>query len=197
MDALDEDVPSLTEQLQRFSDGDRAIAEEVLRQVLPELHRIAERTLRYEHDSSFSPTELLNEIWIRKLRQGGFEVNNRQHFYAVASLAMRQVLIESARRRKAERRGGSQPILPLYGNEAGAAIGSADFDTVIQIGILMEGLDRRNPESARIVDMHYFAGFTLDEIVDISGLTLRQVRHRWAFGRDWLKDGLRRPMHKD
>jgi RNA polymerase sigma factor (TIGR02999 family) len=145
-----------------------------------------------EQDPSFSPTELINEIWLRKLRQGGWHINSRQHFYAVASLAMRQVLIEYARMRKAERRGGLRTTLSLDGDLSPVATETAEPDKLIQIGILMDQLERRNPETARIVDMHYFAGFTLEEIADISGLTLRQIRHRWEHGRDWLKDGLRR-----
>ena len=191
MDVLKDNLPSLTEQLQRFSDGDRVIAESVLRQVLPELHRIAVRALGREQDSSFSPTELINEIWLRKLRQGGWQINSRQHFYAVASLAMRQVLIEFARMRKAERRGGAQTTLSLDGSVTAAGTENIEPESLIQIGILMDRLEKRNAETARIVDMHYFAGFTLDEIAEITGLTLRQVRHRWEFGRNWLKDGMR------
>ena len=191
MEILPENLPSLTEQLQRFAKGDRLIAETVLRGVLPELHRIAIRALNRKQDVVFSPTELINEIWLRRISQGGWQINSRQHFYAIAALAMRQVLIDFARIRKAQRRGGTQATLSLDTDTQVAEPESADPETLIQIGILMDRLEARHPESARIVDMHYFAGFTLEEIASIAGLTLRQVRHRWERGRDWLKDGLR------
>jgi len=59
---------------------------------------------------------------------------------------------------------------------------------MVRIGLLMDQLEKSDLEAARVVDMHYFAGFTLDEIVQITGLSFRQVRHRWEKGRDWLKD---------
>jgi RNA polymerase sigma factor (TIGR02999 family) len=190
---LEETNLSLTEQLQRYSDGDRIAAESILREVMPELHRIAVRALGREQGHACSPTELINEVWIRKLKQGGWQINGRQHFYAVASLAMRQVLIELARARKAGRRGGSDTKMStLDGNGESAYVGTADPETLLHLGLLMDQLEQRNPEAARIVDMHYFAGFTFEEIADITGLTMRQVRHRWERGRDWLKDGLLR-----
>jgi len=67
---------------------------------------------------------------------------------------------------------------------------AGDPESVLQIGILMERLEKVDPAGARIVDMHYFAGFTLEEITQITGLTFRQVRHRWEKGRDWLKKHL-------
>ncbi len=187
-----DDSPSLTEELQRFSGGDRLIAEAVLRKVLPELHRIAVRELGRARDgSSFSPTELINELWLRSLRNGGWQIHSRQHFYAIAALAMRQVLIDFARIRTAQRRGGVQGPVSLNGNSSGVSAGTTDQESLVQIGILMDRLEKRDPETARIVDMHYFTGFTLEEIIEITGLTFRQVRHRWEKGRDFLKDGLR------
>lgn len=189
-DPVSEDSPSLTEQLQRFSGGDRSIAEAVLRKVLPELHRIAIRELSGEYDSScFSPTELINEVWVRNLRNGGWQINSREHFYAIAALAMRQVLIDLARIRTAQRRGRGEIPISLNGNSCAGSDGR-DLETMVALGILMERLEKQDPEIARIVDMHYFAGFTLEEIAEITGMTLRQVRHRWVKGRDWLKDGL-------
>ena len=98
-------TPSLTELLQRYSKGDREVAEVVLREVLPKLHQIAIRELRRErYVAPLSPTELINEVWLRSLRKGGWQVNSRDHFYAIASVAMRRVLVDFARNRLAQRR---------------------------------------------------------------------------------------------
>jgi RNA polymerase sigma factor (TIGR02999 family) len=192
MEVLEENLPSLTEQLQRFSNGDRAVAESVLREILPELHRIAIRALGRKQDSHFSPTELINEIWLRNMRRGGWQINSRQHFYAIAALAMRQVLIDFARYQSAQRRGGTQATLPLDIDAPMISPEGPNPEAMIQVGILMDQLEARHPEAARIVDLHYFVGFTLEEISEITGLTLRKVRYRWERGRDWLKDGLLR-----
>jgi RNA polymerase sigma factor (TIGR02999 family) len=182
---------SLTRQLQNFSGGDRAIAETILRAVLPTLHQIAVRELRRERSHSpLSPTELINEAWLRSLRKGGWHVNSREHFYAIAALAMRRVLVDFARQRLAQRRGEGETAHSLDEIVPFVRADTPDAESVVQIGILMEQLEIAIPEAARVVDMHYFAGFTLQEIAEVSGLTFRQVRHLWEKGRDWLKDRL-------
>ena len=187
------DTRSLTKQLQSFSSGDREIAEAILREVLPTLHQIAVRELRRErYVAPLSPTELINEVWLRSLRKAGWQINSREHFYAIAALAMRRVLVDFARQRLAQRRGdGEKPHSldeALSRERSEERTDTSDAESVIQIGMLMERLEKAIPDAARIVDMHYFAGFTLQEIADVTGLTFRQVRHLWEKGRDWLKD---------
>ena len=183
---------SLTEQLRRFSNGEREIAEAVLREVLPELHRVAARELgRDFRRPELSPTELIHEAWLRNLGKGGWEINNREHFYAIAALAMRGVIIDLARFHLAQKRGKGQAPLSLSdGLELPAAMG-ADIAAIVEIGLLMERLEKQEPQIATVVNMHYFTGFTLDETADILRLTYRQARHRWERGRDWLKLRLR------
>jgi RNA polymerase sigma factor (TIGR02999 family) len=186
-----EDARSLTHQLQSFSGGDREIAEAILREILPTLHQVAVRELRRErYVAPLSPTELINEVWLRSLRKGGWQINSREHFYAIAALAMRRVLVDFARQRLAQRRGDGEEV---YASEDSLRVERAEApssESIIQIGMLMERLEKAIPDAARIVDMHYFAGFTLQEIADVTGLTFRQVRHLWEKGRDWLKDHL-------
>jgi RNA polymerase sigma factor (TIGR02999 family) len=180
---------SLTKQLQSFSDGDREIAEGILREILPTLHQIAVRELRRErYVAPLSPTELINEVWLRSLRKGGWQINSREHFYAIAALAMRRVLVDFARQRLAHRRGDGEQPHSIDESHSFVSAETSDAESIVQIGILMERLEQAIPEAARIVDMHYFAGFTLQEIADLTGLTFRQVRHLWEKGRDWLKD---------
>jgi len=164
-----------------------------LREVLPTLHQIAARELRRErYLSPLSPTELINEVWLRSLHKGGWQINSREHFYAIAALAMRRVLIDFARQRLAQRRGDGEKLQSLEQlpsvDLSSEHVQPSDAESIVQIGVLMERLERAMPDAARIVDMHYFTGFTLQEISDVTGLTFRQVRHLWEKGRDWLKD---------
>src|ERR1700694_3056381 len=185
--------PALTEQLRRYSGGDEQIADAVLREILPRLHQIAVRELRRErHIAPLSATELIHEVWLRNLRRGGWQIESREHFYAFAALAMRHALVDMARNRLAGRRGEGKTPLSLEDNNVPILAGGSDPETIVHIGMLMEQLERKDREVARVVDMHYFAGFTLEEIAEITGLTFRQVRHRWGKGRDWLKDRLRK-----
>ena len=104
--------------------------------------------------------------------------------------AMRQVMVDLARSRTAQKRGNGTTASSLDDHSGLAHADGANSETIVQIGILMDRLEQHDPDVARIVDMHYFAGFTLEEIAEISGLTFRKVRHRWERGRDWLKDRL-------
>ncbi|MGA2074168.1 MAG: ECF-type sigma factor [Terriglobia bacterium] len=180
---------SLTDQLRRFSSGQQEVAEVVLREILPKLHEIAVRELHRErYIAPLSPTELINEVWLRSLGKGGWNIESREHFYAIASLAMRRVLVDFARHRLAQRRGDGDVPESLDEHPSMERSLGPDPETVVHIGLLMEKLEKADPEAARVVDMHYFAGFTLEEIAKLTGLTFRQVRHRWEKGRDWLKD---------
>lgn len=182
---------SLTERLQSFMQGDSSVVDSLLREVLPRLHEIAARELKRErYLAPLSKTELIHEVWLRNLSKGGWLVRDLGHFYALASLAMRHVLVDLARNRIAPRRGGSDATLPL--NEAAAASGvpAREAQQIVEIGIAMERLEASDPDAARMVDMIYFAGFTLEETAKETGLTFRQVRSRWERGRDWLKKNL-------
>jgi hypothetical protein len=138
-----DDTRSLTKQLQSFSGGDREIAEVILREVLPTLHQIAVRELRRErYIAPLSPTELINEVWLRSLRKGGWQINSREHFYAIAALAMRRVLVDFARQRLAQRRGdGDKPhsleeALSLEGRDE--RTDTSDAESVVWLVLVRE-----------------------------------------------------------
>jgi RNA polymerase sigma factor (TIGR02999 family) len=178
---------SLTEQLQAFSAGDRTVAEALLREILPKLHQIAVRHLQQErYLAPVSPTELINEVWLRHMHKGGWQIRDREHFYAIAGCAMRRVLVDFARSRLALKRGAAAMAASLEESREPVDTGSAE--QIVEIGLLMEKLGQKHPASMRIVDLHYFAGFSFEEIAEITGLSPRQVRHQWNKGRDWLKD---------
>jgi DNA-directed RNA polymerase specialized sigma24 family protein len=102
---------------------------------------------------------------------------------------MRHVLVDFARQRLAQRGKGEAPSSLDEDVFPSQAAGS-DPEMLVQIGMLMEQLEEKDLVCTRTVDMHYFVGFTLEEIAEITGFTFRQVRHRWEKGRDWLKDRL-------
>jgi RNA polymerase sigma factor (TIGR02999 family) len=187
---------SLTERLQLFMRGDAAAANDLLREVMPKLREIALRQLRLERCvAPLTKTELINELWLSSLSKGGWQIRDQGHFYALASLAMRRVLIGLARKRLADRRGGGSATLSL--DDLGPLLGASIWETerIVEIGILMDRLEVEDPVGARMVDMHYFSGFTLEEIAGETGLTLKQVRSRWQRGIRWLKRRLHSKRH--
>ncbi len=179
---------SLTQRLNLFMEGNQAVVDALLREVLPKLHEIAVRELKRErYMAPLSKTELIHEVWLSNLSKGGWQIRDQGHFYALASLAMRRVLVDLARKRLAVRRGAGETALPL--EESGDLLGTnmRDAQQIVEIGLLMDRLEAKHPEAARMVDMHYFSGFTLKEIAGETGLTVRQVRSRWEKGMKWLK----------
>jgi RNA polymerase sigma factor (TIGR02999 family) len=179
---------SVTERLQLFMQGDSTVVDALLDEVLPQLHEIAARELRRErYMAPLSKTELIHEVWLGSLSKAGWEIRNQGHFYALISLAMRRVLVDFARKRLAARRGGGETTLPLEESHALLKTPIQDAEQIVEIGILMDRLEAKDPDAARMVDMHYFSGFTLEEIAGKTGLTLKQVRSRWKRGLNWLK----------
>jgi RNA polymerase sigma factor (TIGR02999 family) len=182
---------SLTERLNSFMHGNSVVADALLDEVLPKLREIATRELKRERVlAPLSKTELIHELWLANLSKGEWQVQNQGHFFALASLAMRRILVDHARKRLALRRGAGAGPLPL--DEFAGLAGASDQDAgkIVEIGMLMDRLETKHPDAARIVDMHYFGGFTLEEIAKETGLTLKQVRSRWEKGLKWLKRSL-------
>jgi RNA polymerase sigma factor (TIGR02999 family) len=130
-------------------------------------------------------------VWITHLRKGGFEIKDKEHFYSIASRAMRQVLVDLARRRIARRRGDGQSTVALDDPATRFHEGTASPEELVAMGTLLEKLDRVHAEAARVFDMHAIVGWTFDEIAEITGLTTRQVRHLWQKSQNWLKDRLK------
>jgi RNA polymerase sigma factor (TIGR02999 family) len=191
------DPASLTQRLQSFMNGDSAAADSLLREVMPKLCEIAVRELKRErYMAPLQKTELIDELWVRHLSKRGWQVRDRGHFFALASLAMRQVLVDLARQRLAQRRRTPEGTIHLEGAADLPAGGLDQAQQIVEIGLLMDQLEERDSDAARIVDMVYFAGFTLEEAAKETGLTFRQVRSRWDRGRKWLKSALKSARHK-
>jgi RNA polymerase sigma factor (TIGR02999 family) len=184
---------SLTDRLRHFLGGDRDVAEIVLREVLPKLRQIAIRQVNGERQGSpLSASELIQEVWLRNLRQGSWQIRDREHFYSIAAYAMRQILIDFARKRSAGRRGGADRTLLLTDLPEDADPSTKDHEDVVFLDIAMQRLEQKDRLTARVVDLHYFAGFSVEETAEVTGLAPRQVRYRWSKGQAFLRNSLPR-----
>lgn len=184
-------ILSITELLQRYAAGDREIAEDLFRAILPELHRVAARELNRERYSApVQPTELISEVWLRNLRNPRWTVNSREHFYSIVAIAMRQALVDFARYRLAAMRGSGEITIPIESVHGFHPSANGDLHRIVEIGDLLETLEKRDPIGARIVELQYFAGYTIEEIAVHIGLSARNVRHRWKKAMDWLRGQL-------
>jgi RNA polymerase sigma-70 factor (ECF subfamily) len=174
----------LTTLLRAWSNGDERAFEQVVPLVYGELHRMALRSLAGERSPSLQATALVNEVCVRLLGWDQVRWENRRHFFAVSAQMMRRVLVDIARKRGAARRGGSEAVrVPI--DDIDVAVPEPDADLVALDGAL-ERLAIEDPRKARVVELRFFGGLSMDEVAQTLGVSLRTIHNDWAFARAWL-----------
>jgi RNA polymerase sigma factor (TIGR02999 family) len=175
----------ITRLLQVWSEGDERAFEQLLPFVYGELHRTALRYLRGEQQHvSLQATALVNEVCLRLLGWNGARWQNRGHFFGVSAEMMRRVLVDIARRRRAERRGGAEAVRVSL-DSIDVPVDAPDANLVA----LDEALDRlalEDPRKARVVELRFFGGLSMEEVAQALGISLRTAHNDWAFARAWL-----------
>ena len=175
----------LTALFAAYRDGDRSAMEAMVPIVYDELRQIARAHLGRERvDHTLQATALANEAWLKLQQAERLEIRDRPHFLALASRLMRQVLVDHARRKFADKRGGR--AIPISFDEA-AHVGLADNPGVVALDDAIEELARRDQRQARIVDLRYFGGFTLAEVADVLECSESTVKRDWSMARAWLR----------
>ncbi|MFZ5896989.1 MAG: ECF-type sigma factor [Myxococcota bacterium] len=180
-----QDAGEVTKLLRAWSDGDTNAFARVLSLVYDELHRIAARYLAGERSHvSVQPTALVNEVCLRLLGWDSVRWQNRGHFFGVSAQMMRRVLVDVARRRRAERRGGVDGVrVPLDGLELPESDPSSD---VLAIDLALQALAREDERKAQVVELRFFGGLSVEETAEVLGVSVRTVHNDWAFARAWL-----------
>jgi RNA polymerase sigma factor (TIGR02999 family) len=175
----------VTRLLRAWSDGDADAFDRVLPLVYDELHRMAARCLTGERTGiSLQATGLVNELCLRLLGWNPLAWQNRGHFFGVSAQMMRRVLVDIARRRRAERRGGPDAIhVPLEGIDVAASAPGADL---LAVDAALELLAMEDPRKARVVELRFFGGLSVEETAEALGISVRTVHADWAFARAWL-----------
>lgn len=173
----------MTEILTRAGSGDEQAVAQLLPLVYEELRRLARSYLGSERSGhTLQATALVHEAYVRLI--GSDQVwTGRAHFMAVAAVAMRRVLVDHARRRKADKRGGDAARLEL--NDADAAEYRRDIK-VLELDDLLEKLARLDPRRARVVELKFFAGMTNEQIAEVMGIARSTAAEDWAVARAWL-----------
>jgi RNA polymerase sigma factor (TIGR02999 family) len=175
------DVTSL---LEAWSHGDPSALGRLIPIVYEDLRRVAGRRLRMERDDhTLSATALVHETYLRLMGQQPSRLENRSHFFAVASELMRRILVDHARRRGARKRGGGTVRLTL--DAAVAAGASPDLDLVAVDDALTE-LAELDSRQARIVEMRFFGGLSAEEVAAVLGISRATVERDWGMARAWL-----------
>jgi RNA polymerase sigma-70 factor, ECF subfamily len=179
----------VTHLLRLWSVGDERAFDQLIPLVYDELHRMALRYLAGERsDLSLQATGLVNEVCLRLLGWDRARWQNRGHFFGVSARMMRRVLVDIARRRRADRRGGVGAVrVPIEGMDLPAA---QPGDDLIAVDQALEALSARDPRKARVVELRFFGGLSMEETAQALGVSLRTVHSDWVFARAWLYHAL-------
>jgi RNA polymerase sigma factor (TIGR02999 family) len=174
-----------TSVLLESTDGSQEATDRLLLLVYEELRDQAERLLRGERsDHTLQATELVHEAYLRLVDQTRCRFQDRAHFLAVASQAMRRVLVDHARRRSSGKRWGGQRKVSL---DEALQVGTEESDALLlSLDLALGKLSEKYPEAARVVEMRFFGGLTHEECACVLGFSPRTASRQWEFAQTWL-----------
>ena len=178
------DTARITELLVAVSHGGRDALDRLVPVVYEHLRRIAAAQLRREAPGhSLQPTVLVHEAYLRLVDQRQVEWRGRAHFFGVAASLMRRILVDHARARLAEKRGGGLERVTLVGDEAAQ---SPHID-ILALHESLERLAAFNPRQERIVELRYFGGLTIEEAAEVIGVSDATLVREWTVAKAWLR----------
>ena len=189
LDRLDE--PELARDLRRLAAGEAGAFDAVVRKVYPHLEAIARSQMRRHRRSPTLETGvLISETYLKMQRQRPVRWRNWRHFFAVTSQAMSQVLVDKARRRNAEKRGGGEPrdSIDDYGEEW--FVLAENRDDLLALGEALERLGEIDPRMRQLVEMRFFGGLGESEIAATLEISERTVQRLWRRAKAWLREEL-------
>ncbi|MEN3333861.1 MAG: hypothetical protein V7641_3226 [Blastocatellia bacterium] len=185
-----EPTHSVTQLLIKWGEGDKAALDELMPLVYATLRKLAASYLRRERvNHTLQPTALVDEAYVRLVDQRKPSWQNRAQFFGVAAKLMRNILVDYARERLAAKRGGDLYRLSL--SKADQVTSGPDVDLIALDDALNE-LAAMKPEHARIIELRFFGGLTIEETAVAMGLSTPTVERHWAFARTWLRREMKR-----
>ena len=183
-------MSEVTRILDSVAQGDREAADKLLSLVYEELRRLAAHKMAGEAPGhTLQPTELVHEAWMRLMDGKEPRWDNRAHFFGAAAEAMRRILVERARRRIAQKRGGGAERVSLEELEIPVAV--ADDERLVAVDEALDKLAASHPRKAELVKLRYFTGMTFEEAASILGIAVPTAKEWWAYARAWLAATLR------
>jgi RNA polymerase sigma-70 factor (ECF subfamily) len=185
---VDKDGGQVTQLLKAMRTGDGKAADELLPLIYAELHRLAKGYMRRERpDHTLQATALINEAYLRLVGED-IDWNSRAHFVGLAAHVMRRVLVDYARARNAEQRDGGLSRVEM---QDGLAIAPQQLDEVAELDEALKRLEKQNPRQARVVELRYFGGLSVEQTATLLKIAPRSVKRDWALARIYLFRKLR------
>ena len=183
-------VQNVTRLLNRWGEGDRAALDQLVPIVYDELRRLAGSHLRRRGtDQSLQPTALVHEAYLRLADQGHTSWQNRTQFFGLAAKLMHDILIDQARQRLAGKRGGGQLRVSL--GEADRR-GNQSAMEILALDDALRDLAAANPQHARLVELRFFGGLTIEEAAEVLGTSHATIERQWRYAKAWLRRALDR-----
>ena len=184
-----ERVAEATRCLEAVTAGDGAAAAQLFELVYDELRRLAGRYLQAERpDHTLQPTALAHEAWMRLTDQSRVEWEGRSHFLAIAAQAMRRILVDHARSKKREKRGGGWQRVAL---DPDVSPGRKESLDLVELDSALEKLRGLHERPSQVVELRFFAGLPEREVAQVLGVSVGTVERDWRFASAWLSEALR------
>jgi RNA polymerase sigma factor (TIGR02999 family) len=175
--------------LNDIAEGDSSKINKLIPLVYNELNKIARRQLYGERPGcTFNPTALAHEAYIKLVNQENLQFNNRAHFFALASQAMRRILVDYARAKKAQKRGGENEVITFIEDQM---MQEMLPDDVLALNEALENLKKINERQSRMIQYWFFGGLNHSEIAEVLNISVPSVRRDWRFARAWLSRELK------
>src|ERR1035441_2794316 len=182
-------VSDVTKILGAMEQGDRKAAEELLPLVYEELRKLAAAKMASENPGqTLQPTALVHEAWLRLVGDANRKWNDRTHFFAAAAEAMRRILVDNARRKRAQRHGGGQQRLELLDLAAPSA---PNDDQLLAVNDALDKFAALDPQKAELVKLRYFVGMTIEETSEALGISKATAKRHWDYAKAWLYEEIR------
>jgi RNA polymerase sigma factor (TIGR02999 family) len=185
---MDSDPDNVTRLLGEWSAGNEQALEEMLPLIYDELRRLAHNFLYRERpDHTLQTTALVHEAYLKLIDQRDPHWQNRAHFFAIAAQAMRRILIDSARKHVAEKRGGGGPKLSLGDI---SSISLEPNNSLLALDEALKELAEIDAQQSRIIELRYFGGLTIEETAEVMKLSPATIKREWTMARAWLHQAL-------
>ncbi|HEY6246755.1 MAG TPA: sigma-70 family RNA polymerase sigma factor [Pyrinomonadaceae bacterium] len=174
----------ITDLLIAWRDGDQHALEKLVPLVYDELRRQAARYLRRERlNHSLQPTALVHEVYLRLINEANVQWQNRAHFFAIAARMMREILVDHARARQAQKRGGTAETIQL---DEAVAIAAEPEVNLLELDAALTKLEMIDAQKSRMVELRFFSGLSIEETAEVMGISPRGVNRQWQTVKAWL-----------
>jgi len=183
---MSEQPPSdITQLLIEMTDGNTEVVNQILPLIYSELRKLASSYLRRERSNhTLQPTALVNEAYLKLIDQKKVKWQNRAHFFGIAAQVMRRILLDHARKHTAEKRGGDAELLPI--EEEILIVSHEKSAELIALDEALENLAKIDEQKARIVELRYFGGLSIEETAEVMGVSVPTINRQWRMAKAWL-----------